>query len=69
MLTETYQILNLKLFGGLHPELLLLGEAADIDVFARILESQVLDLVGKLLLISNCELQVGVDKALGNLNK
>ena len=68
-LTTTYQVLNLKLFGGFHPELLLLGKAANVDVLAGILESQVLDLVGKLLLVGNRKLQVGVDEVLGNLKK
>ena len=61
--------MNLKLFGGLHPELLFLGEAANVDILAGVLESQVLDLVGKLLLVGDRKLQVGVDKVLGNLKK
>ena len=65
----TFQVLNLKSFGGLHPKLLLLGEAADVDVFAGFPESQVLDLVGKFLLVGDRKLQVGVDEVLGNLNK
>ncbi len=65
----SHQILSFKLFDGFHPELLFFSEASDIDVLAGILESQVLDLVGELLLVGDRELQVWVDKVFGNLKE
>ena len=65
----TYQILDLKFFCRLHPKLLFLCQATNIDVFTRIFEAKVLDLIRKLFLIADGKFQVGPDKVFGNLAK
>ena len=68
ILNKLGQVVCLEIFDGLHPELLLLGEAADVDVLATVLESERFDLILKLFFVADGEFEVGSHKSLGGLD-